>query len=493
MATQNTKKPAVLRRPSTKSSSSQPKIQPATLVSSQSHVQPGRLLVTELCFTVPLDHADPNGEKLDLFCRAARRHEVPVGPMSEEARKHLPYMVYIPGGPGMGCPPPQDMLSLTNFFLDKGYQMLYFDHRGMGLSSPITAQSITSRGSPTIQAAYLKFFRAPHAVRDLEAMRLCLTAANANASDHPSQSQKSPSKWSVIGQSYGGYLITTYLSTYPSGLAEAFLLFGLPPIYETKPDNPIQRLMTKVKSRNEVYYTKYPEDVRRVKQIVEYLGAAPEDIRLPSGGRLGKGRFLEMGLHFGFHGGIDMIHNMVLRCARELDLTGFLSRPTLGMCDRMTWFDEHILYAVLHEALYLQGHVEGGSDWAFDRLIRDDADFGAADIRERYLFTGEMVFRGAFGSYAELQPLTDVMELLMREEEWDRLYDDEVLRRNEVPVFAAVSLEDMYVDSGYSLETAKVIRGCRTMVTNLMYHDASRAMTEELLKGLWGLREDVID
>ena len=411
MATQNTKKPAVLRRPSARSSSSQPRIQPATLVSSQSHVQPGRLLVTELCFTVPLDHADPNGEKLDLFCRAARRNEVPVGPISEEARKPLPYLVYIPGGPGMGCPPPQDMLPLTNFFLNKGYQILYFDHRGMGLSSPITAQSLTGRGSPSAQVAYLKFFRALHAVRDLEAIRLCLTTiTEANAS-----SQKPPVKWSVIGHSYGGWLITTYLSTYPSSLSEAFILFGLPPIYENKPDNPIQRLTAKVKSRNEVYYAKYPEDVTRVKQIVEYLGSSVEGIRLPSGGKLGKGRFLEMGLHFGFQGGIDMIHNVVFRCARELDLTGTLSRPTLGICDRMSWFDEHILYALLHEVSYLQGHVQDGSDWAFDRLLRDDPDFGASEIKDRYLFTGETVFRGAFGAYAELQPLTEVMELIMRE------------------------------------------------------------------------------
>ena len=384
----------------------------------------------------------------------------------------------------MGCSPPEAMQPLTNFFLDKGYQILCFDHRGMGMSSPITANTLAKRGSPTDQADYLKLFRAPHAVRDLEAIRLCLTATNAS---------KQPSKWSVMGQSYGGYLITTYLSTYPSGLAEAFILFGLPPIYETKPDNPIRRLMTKVKSRNEVYYTKYPQDIKRVKQIVEHLGSSPSDILLPTGGKLGKGRFLEMGLHFGFHGGIDLIHNLVFRCARELDLTGTLSRPTLGMCDRMTWFDEHILYAVLHEALYLQGHVEGGSDWAFDRLIRDEEDFGAADVKERYLFTGEMVFRGAFGAYAELQPLTAVMEAIMQEEEWERLYDEEVLRKNEVPVYAAVSLEDMYVESGYSLETAGVIRGCKTWVTNLLYHDAGRAFTEELLKGLWGLRENVID
>jgi hypothetical protein len=42
------------------------------------------------------------------------------------------------GGPGFECAPPKSH-PLTEFFLGKGYQMLYLDQRGTGLSSPVDA------------------------------------------------------------------------------------------------------------------------------------------------------------------------------------------------------------------------------------------------------------------------------------------------------------------------------------------------------------------
>jgi hypothetical protein len=100
-----------------------PEIQPAVLLSSTAHQLPGKLLVTELFFQVPLDHATPNGEKLRIFCRSARKFEKPAAskPKGDDDDK-LPWFVYVPGGPGFGCPPPES-LQFTSEVLDRGYQV----------------------------------------------------------------------------------------------------------------------------------------------------------------------------------------------------------------------------------------------------------------------------------------------------------------------------------------------------------------------------------
>lgn len=51
----------------------------------------------------------------------------------------------------------------------------------------------------------------------------------------------------------------------------------------------------------------------------------------------------------------------------------------------------------------------------------------------------------------------------------------------------------MYVDVGFSLDTASKIKGAKTMVTNLMYHNAVSRKMEEVVEGLWNLRCDNID
>ena len=193
---------------------------------------------------------------------------------------------------------------------------------------------------------------------------------------------------------------------------------------------------------------------------------------------------------FGFHGGLDLVHEVVLRVQRDISEEGELSRPGLGMVERMAWFDEHVIYALLHEPLYCQGTASG---WAFDRVLEEEKDFGVEGEKDPYFFTGEMVFRRAFDDYDELKPLKAVANELRRFDEWPDLYDLNQLKRNEVPVFAAVYIDDMYVGYEYATTTAKLIKGCKTLTTNQLYHDAVRGKTEELLKGLFSLRDDDID
>lgn len=133
-------------------------------------------------------------------------------------------------------------------------------------------------------------------MRDCEAVRKALTA------DYPEENKK----WSIMGQSFGGFCCATYLSFFPAGVREAFIFGGLPPARDG-PDDVYRKLYRRVKERNEAYYSKYPEDVERVKRIVRLLGRfGDETVRVQGGeGSMSPRRFLQLGLSFGRHGEVS--------------------------------------------------------------------------------------------------------------------------------------------------------------------------------------------
>ena len=47
----------------------------------------------------------------------------PPDPGSDKDKDHLPWLLYLQGGPGMDCPSPEQY-PFTSSFLDKGYQVL---------------------------------------------------------------------------------------------------------------------------------------------------------------------------------------------------------------------------------------------------------------------------------------------------------------------------------------------------------------------------------
>ena len=69
--------------------------------------------------------------------------------------------------------------------------------------------------------------------------------------------------------------------------------------------------------------------------------------------------------------------------------------------------------------------------------------------------------------------------------EWPRLYDEDVLRANEVPVAAAIYTEDLYVERAFSEETAaRDARTCAPWVTSEYDHNGLRADGERILARL---------
>ncbi|KAK4174959.1 Alpha/Beta hydrolase protein [Triangularia setosa] len=468
-------------------------VQPARLVSSRSHIHSGGFHVTELYFEVPENYAHPEDGAMRLFARSIRRHEKTIPGLSkptDEPKK--PYLVYLEGGPGFGGPEPRGH-PVTNRALDAGYTVLYIDYRGTGMSNPIHTNLVLNQGGVSLQVEYLKLFRADSIVRDLEAIRLCLTESW----------EPEYQTWSIFGQSFGGFVCLSYLSKYPQGLREVFMTGGLAPV-KRQPLQVYSALYKKVIERNNAYYAKYPEDEENVFRIARYLTMDEEGIPLPGGGTFTVHRLLGLGMAFGCHGGLDAVHNLILRLISDLDQFNTFTIPTLMAFEREVPFDTNPVYAILHESIYCSKGV--ASNWAALQAARQFDEFFNW-IEPEYLcislplqgkhklyFSGEMVFPCFFDTYPTLRSLKPAAEALAKNSDWaEDLYDEEQLRRNEVPVYAVSYIDDMYVDIEAARETAALVKGIKVHETNQLHHNAVRAKGDEVLGMLFRLRDDSLD
>ncbi|MCJ1316392.1 hypothetical protein MMC15_001713 [Xylographa vitiligo] len=296
-------------------------------------------------------------------------------------------------------------------------------------------------------------------------------------------------KWSVLGQSFGGFCTVNYISRFPEGLQEVFLSGGLPPLVK-QPDVVYERLYKKVAARSHVYYQKFPEDVQRMKDIAGYL--TKEEVKTNTGGIISVSRLRQLGMMLGFHGSFDVLHGLLLRMVNDLSMFGFFTRPTIQSFDNFGPFETHILYALVHEPCYLSG---AASNWSAERMMHKFPEFDActADSSDPILFTSEMIFKSTFNDFAEMRPLYETMDIIQHISDWPDLYDEAQLAKNEVPAYAAVYLNDLYVDYEYSSETARKIKGCKTFVRSDMYHEALGTKSAEVMEQLFKLRDDMLD
>jgi pimeloyl-ACP methyl ester carboxylesterase len=317
----------------------------------------------------------------------------------------------------------------------RDYRVLMLDQRGTGRSTPVGA---LSGRTPEQQAEYLTHFRADAIVRDAEWIRRELAV----------------SSWSVLGQSFGGFCVLAYLSTAPDGLREAFLTGGLPPVGR-HPDEIYTATYERVLERNRRYYRRYPADRELVRGLHERLDK--EEVLLADGDVLTGRRLRQLGHMLGMSDGAERLHYLlelpVDSPAFRHDVAGALP------------FTRNPLYAVIHESSYADGFA---TRWSAARVQPADYE------HEVELFTGEHVYPWMFEDYRALRPLRAAAELLA-EHPWPALYDVDALRTNEVPAAAAVYAEDMYVESRFSEETARSVRGMRYWLTNEYEHNALRA------------------
>jgi len=398
--------------------------------SERTYRVPGARLI-EREHVVPLDHGRPDGASITVFTREVA---APDG-------LDRPYLVFLQGGPGFEATRPTSPPSgwLKRAILD--YRVLLLDQRGTGRSTPV-GSDLPGEGA-SAQAAYLTHFRADSIVRDAEMIRKDLGI----------------DRWSILGQSFGGFTSITYLSIAPEGLREAFLTGGLSPIGRPV-DDIYGATYRRLVEKNRLYYARYPDDEERVREIVRRLDG--EDIRLPSGDRLTSRRFRQLGLWLGDSAGFELLHHVI-----ELP---FGSAAFLHDAQDGLHFARNPIYATLHESSYADGVA---TRWSAHRLLPDE-------VEEKGYFTAEHVFPWMWEDYGGLQPHREAASLLA-EHVWPALYDADQLRRNEIPAAGTIYVNDLYVERDFAEETATTIRGLRTWQTDEFEHNGLRADGERVL------------
>ena len=414
------------------------------------HRLPG-LVLTDHEFTVPLDHAKPDGETISVFAREVV--------LPDKESDELPWLVFFQGGPGFGSPRPSSKSGWLKRAL-KEYRVLLLDQRGTGHSSPVTHQTLARLDTPQAQADYLKHFRADAIVKDAEWIRKELVGKDT--------------AWSGLGQSYGGFCLTTYLSFAPEGLKEAMITGGLPSI-DRPADDVYRAAYPRVLEKSERYFERYPEDAQRAREIVDYLD--DHEVRLPNGERLSSRRFQQLGFSFGFSDGFEPVHYLLEGAFVQGPSGRELSYGFLRGFEKAQSFDTNPIYAILHESIYCQ---QNASDWSAQRVRAEFPQFNLAPGKP-VLFTGEMIYPWMFDEQETLRPLKEAAEILAACDGWPRLYDTATLRENTVPCAAAVYYNDMYVDRVHSEETAQNIKGIRLWVTSKYEHNGLRADGEAVL------------
>ena len=164
--------------------------------SAQTVHAPG-LVLTEHELSVPLDHARPDGDQITVFARE----------VADPEGRDRPFLVFLQGGPGSEAPRPTRLptspAGSTGRWRD--YRVLMLDQRGTGRSTP---DRLAAR--PDRRAAG----RAPDATSgptrscaDAELFREALGV----------------DRWSVLGQSFGGFCALTTSRSRADGAAGGVL------------------------------------------------------------------------------------------------------------------------------------------------------------------------------------------------------------------------------------------------------------------------------
>jgi pimeloyl-ACP methyl ester carboxylesterase len=271
-------------------------------------------------------------------------------------------------------------------------------------------------------------------------------------------------RWSVLGQSFGGFCALHYLSSAPQGLREVLFTGGVPPVARPV-DEVYAATYRTMQERNRRFYARYPGDRRRVESL--HQRAASGDLRLVGGDLVGPARLRSIGNVLGMSDGAERLHYLL---ERDPASPAFLH----DLAAALPFNGRNPLYALVHEACYADGGVTG---WSAQRVMPQ------AFHDDDTLFTGEHVFPEHVAEDSELAPLAKAADLLA-ERAWPRLYDADVLGSVDVPCAAAIYAEDAYVDRAFSEETARLVPRMRPWITNEYEHDGLRTSGGRVLDRL---------
>ncbi len=382
----------------------------------------------------------------------------------EHVHDELPLLVYFQGGPGGESPRPISPTS-DGWIAEaiKHFRVILPDQRGCGRSSRVSgrtmervAQAAADSGvdAARAQADLLKRFLAPSIVCDFEYLRL---------------TEFGGAPWVTLGQSYGGFITLSYLSHYPSGIAASFTAGGIPHVPASAAEV-YAHTFPRMEQKTQQYYDRYPDDVARVAAVADVLSA--EQILLPDGSLFTVERLQLLGSDFGMKPSFERMH-WLFDHAFELEDGSLGCEPVLSEGFLMSVLERtttasNPLYWTLQEFIYADGTVPP-IQWAAQHEKEARPEF-SGDARP-LMFTGEAAFPWMFEEMPELKPFAAAVELLMEDTEFDHVYNPVRLAANEVPLYAAVYADDMYVDSGLQLDTLARVGASHAWVTNEFEHD----------------------
>ncbi|WP_313022995.1 alpha/beta fold hydrolase [Mobilicoccus sp.] len=406
---------------------------------------------------VPLVHGDPSRGSLTVY---AREVAAPDGP-------DRPYLVYLQGGPGGEAPRPSGVPWAPGWLERalKDYRVLMLDQRGTGRSTPFGEADLRADatgdsghdGNPVDTATLaerLTHHRADAIVADAELLREHLGVE----------------RWSLLGQSFGGFTALAYLSRHADRLSEVYFTGGLPPVGRGV-DEVYARTYEALAAKSERFYRRYPGSRERMRAV---LAACEEGrVRLPNGDVVTPPWFRTLGHLLGGSTGAASLAHLL-----EGDVRAPWFRHDLASL--LPFGGRNPLYSVVHESCYADG---GSTRWSAARTYPE------AFLADDTLLTGEHVYPWHFEVSSELRPYAELAEA-MAQVEWPRLYDADALANADVPCAAAIYARDAYVDPTFSVETADLLPRMHTWITDEYEHDGLRAGGGAVLDRLIALATD---
>ena len=410
---------------------------------------------------VPIDRADPRAGTTRVFARE-------VWAAGAE-RGTLPALLFLQGGPGGTAPRPRLRDGWLGAAVER-YRVVLLDQRGTGRSDPIdvAAPWPDPAGRPLDDdalAARLAHYRADAIVADAEDLRRALLGAEG--------------RWTLLGQSYGGFVAFTYLSNHPDALEGVLIAGGVPSL--DRPALDVYRLTYRTLiGKLRAFGRRYPGDLGRWRALAAHV--AEQDQGAPEGRSATPLRVAYLGNLLGSGSGPDALHELLERALVGEGARTALSTPGRRALEAAQPFGASPIYAALHESIYAQG---AATAWAAARAHAEVAAGWPDDLPRAH---AEMVLPEVFEEVAELRPLRGAAERLARRADWNALYDPAVLERNRVPVAAIAYAEDLYVPLAFSQETAARVPNVRLWVTNELEHDGLRVDGARVFARLQELR-----
>lgn len=156
----------------------------------------------------------------------------------------------------------------------KTHRVILLDQRGTGRSHRIDCDTLGT------DADKLHLLRQEFIVHDAEALRKALGI----------------SAWTLYGQSFGGFCITSYLSLYPESVDKSYIT-GVLPALEAHVDDVYRATYAAIARRSEEFYSQFPWVEARIREICHHLDNSDE--KLPTGERLSSRRFRTIGITLG--------------------------------------------------------------------------------------------------------------------------------------------------------------------------------------------------